>query len=228
MKGEKNAKTNYENCLYCFDSCFCHWYGLAILFEMMFIDKKIVEDSDEEIIEEVRRHPIVLMAPLFKVFVGFIIVVLIFIIFKATLFFSIAFFAWFIFGGIYGIYHYYIWKKDAYIITDSRIIIREQKSFFSKEVSEANLGDITDVVYKVKGFWATLFNFGTIKVQTASSDPLKLVNVPKPYKTQKMILDLRDMYKEANSSEMSARELLDKLEKANQIEQEQPNKREIN
>jgi len=190
----------------------------------MFIDKKIAQESDEEIIEEIRRHPIVLMAPFFKIFVGFIIVVLIFIIFKATAIFSIAFFSWFIFGGIYGIYHYFIWKKDAYIITDSRIIVREQKSFFSKEVSEANLGDITDVIYKVKGFWATLFNFGTIKVQTASSDPLKLIKVPKPYKIQKIILDLRDMYKEATNSEMSARELLDKLEKANQIEKQDSNK----
>lgn len=153
---------------------------------------KIAPESDEEVIEELRRHPIALIGPFFKVFVGLVMVVLIFIIFKASWIFSLSFFVWLIFGGIYALYHYYIWRRDAYIITDSRIIVREQQSFFSKQVSETNFKEITDVTYKVKGFWATFFNFGTVYVQTASSDPLKLTNIKKPGKIQKLILDLRE------------------------------------
>jgi len=191
LKGGENVQADNENSLYCSDSCFCDWYGFAVLF-MTIINKKIATESDEEIIEEVRRHPIVLIKSFFWVFIGFVIVVLIFIIFKASGIFSLAFFLWLIFGGIYGLYHYYIWRRDAYILTDSRVIIREQESFFSKRVSEAKYDDITDVTYRVKGFFATLFNFGTVMVQTPSSDPLKLVNIAKPNKIQKLILDLRN------------------------------------
>ena len=183
------------------------------------MNPKIAQESDEEIIEEVRRHPIVLAGPLSKVFVGFIIVVLIFAIFGASGIFSFFFFIWLIFGGIYTIYHYYIWKRDAYILTDSRIIIREQKTFFSKQVSEASLGNITDVTYKIKGIWATFFNYGTVRAETASSDPLKLINVAKPHKIQKLMLDLRERYLEATSQEMTAKELLGRLEEAKEINQ---------
>lgn len=157
----------------------------------MIINRKIAIESGEEIVEEVRRHPVALARPFFWVLIGFLAVIIIFIIFKASGIFSFAFFLWLIFGGIYGFYHYYIWQRDAYILTDSRVIIREQESFFSKKVSEAKYDDITDVTYQVKGFFATLFNFGTVFVQTPSSDPLRLVNIGKPNKIQKIILDLR-------------------------------------
>ena len=160
----------------------------------MTIKNKITQESDEEIIEEVRQHPIMLFGPLAKVFLGFVIVVLIFFIFGASLIFSLAFFIWLIFGGIYAFYHYYIWRKDTYILTDSRVIIKEQNTFFSKQVSEATLSNITDVTYKIKGVWATIFNYGTVRAETASADPLKLKNVAKPHKIQKLMLDLKERY----------------------------------
>lgn len=179
---------------------------------MNIMNKRVAEESDEEIIEEVRQHPIMLFGPFSKLFVGFIIVVLIFIIFKASFIFSIAFFIWVIFGGIYAFYHYYIWKKDKYILTDSRIIVKEQKTLFSKQVSEANLNNITDVTYNIKGIWATFFNYGTVEAETASSDPLKLKNVAKPHKIQELILDLRKRNFEATNHEITARELLNRPE----------------
>ena len=187
------------------------------------MNAKIAQESDEEIIEEIRQHSIVLAAPFFKVFVGFVIVVFIFLTFGAGFIFSLAFFAWVIFGGIYTFYHYFIWRKDKYILTNSRIIIKEQKTFFSKQVSEAKLEDITDVTYKVKGFWATIFNYGIVKVQTASSDPLKLVNVAKPHKIQNLMLDLRDRYLEATNKEITARELLNHLEETKDIKKDNEN-----
>ncbi|MCX6811202.1 MAG: PH domain-containing protein [Candidatus Berkelbacteria bacterium] len=184
------------------------------------MNKRVAEESDEEIIEEVRQHPIMLAGPMFKVFVGFVIVVFIFLIFNASFVFSLAFFAWVIFGGIYTFYHYFIWRKDKYILTNSRIIIKEQKTFFSKQVSEAKLEDITDVTYKVKGFWATIFNYGTVRAETASSDPLKLKNVAHPHKIQNLMLDLRDRYLEATNKEMTARELLNHLEETKDIKKD--------
>jgi len=155
---------------------------------------KIALESDEEIIEERRKHPIVLFGPFFKIFLAFLLVILIFFLFGASIAFSIAFFLWLIFGGIFGFYHYHIWHRDHYILTNSRLIIKEQQTFFSREVREANLDEITDVTYHIKGFWATLFNFGTVRAETASADALKLAKISHPAKMQKLILELRSRY----------------------------------
>lgn len=173
---------------------------------------KIIEE-DEEIIEELRRHPVVLFLPFFKVFIGFLIVVIIFLVSSASIFFSVAFFIWLIFGGLYLVYYYYIWRRDAYLITEGRIVIREQKGFFSKSVSEAAYSNIVDVTHEVRGFVPTLLNFGTVRVQTASSDPLELAMIPKPQRVQTLIQDLREKYGKTNHEEMSARELVEEIEK---------------
>jgi hypothetical protein len=69
--------------------------------------------------------------------------------------------------------------------------------------------------------WATFFNYGTVRAETASSDPLKLVNVAKPHKIQKVMLDLRERYLEATGNEdMTAKELLSRLEEAKEIKKE--------
>lgn len=220
MKGISDAQANKKNHFYYFGYSFCYWFNYPFLFTIKNMNHKIAQESDEEIVEELRRHPIILINPLSKVFFGFIIVILIFALFGASGIFSIFFFIWLIFGGLYSIYHYYIWKKDAYILTDSRIIIREQVTFFSKQVREAGLKDITDVTYKVKGFWATLFNFGTVRAETASSDALKLVDISKPHKVQKLILDLREKYLKTDQEEMTARELISKLENSKEIKKD--------
>jgi len=170
-------------------------------------------EEDEEIIEELRRHPIVLFSPFSKVFVGFLVVVIIFLVSGASSFFSLAFFIWLIFGGLYFFYYYYVWRKDAYIITEEKIVIREQRGFFSKSISEAAFSDIVDVTHEIKGFIPTLFNFGTVRVQTASSDPLELAMIPKPQSTQSLIQDLREKLGKSNNKEMSARELIEEIEK---------------
>lgn len=151
----------------------------------------VVKEEKEEIVEVLRAHPCVLFSPTFKIILGFVIVIVVFFVAGASWIFSLFFFLWLIAGGTYFFYYWYAWKKDAYIISEGGITVREQTGIFTKHVSKADFGDITDATYTVSGFAASLFNFGNVEIQTASSDPLILKKVAKPHKVQKLILELK-------------------------------------
>ncbi|MEK7120803.1 MAG: PH domain-containing protein [Patescibacteria group bacterium] len=68
---------------------------------------------------------------------------------------------------------FYIWTDyylDVWIITNRRIIDIEQKGFFNREVSSFRMDRLQDITISVEGFIATIFGFGNINVETASSD----------------------------------------------------------
>jgi uncharacterized membrane protein YdbT with pleckstrin-like domain len=56
---------------------------------------------------------------------------------------------------------------DVWIATDKRIIDIEQKGFFNREVSQCRYEQVQDVTVDVRGFIATILDFGDIHVQTA-------------------------------------------------------------
>ncbi len=58
---------------------------------------------------------------------------------------------------------------DIVILTNERIVEVEQKVLFGRSISELHLIDIQDVTSQTKGFLETLFNFGTVSVQTAGT-----------------------------------------------------------
>lgn len=62
--------------------------------------------------------------------------------------------------------HYYL---DLWVITDRRIILVDQVSFFNRNVSIFRLERMQDIEYKITGILATLLNFGTLKAQTAGA-----------------------------------------------------------
>lgn len=76
-----------------------------------------------------------------------------------------------------GIFYLYIWLfmffsfvdyyLDVWIVTNERIINIEMKGLFSRTASEQKLYRVQDVTSEIKGFFATVFNFGTVYIQTA-------------------------------------------------------------
>lgn len=62
--------------------------------------------------------------------------------------------------------HYFL---DLWVITDRRIIVIEQFSFFNRKVSNFRLERLQDIKVTIKGLIPTLLNFGTIRAQTASA-----------------------------------------------------------
>lgn len=56
---------------------------------------------------------------------------------------------------------------DVWIVTNKRVINIEQKGLFSRTISEKELIRMQDITSEVKGIWETMFDFGTVFLQTA-------------------------------------------------------------
>lgn len=59
---------------------------------------------------------------------------------------------------------------DVWIVTNKRVISIEQKGLFSRQVSEKDLGRMQDITAEVEGFWATIFGYGDVHIQTAGEE----------------------------------------------------------
>lgn len=102
----------------------------------------------------------------------------------------------FILSFAYVFHNYYL---SLQIVTSKRLIDIDQRGIFNREVNELPIEKIEDVTYKQKSFFATIFNYGTVSVQTAA-DSLPpespgaighggfiFENVPSPAKIQSII-----------------------------------------
>lgn len=91
---------------------------------------------------------------------------------------------------LYGFIDYYL---DIYIITNKRIVDIKQNGFFKREISELNLRQVQDVKASVNGFFATLFHYGEVDIQTAGErENFNFKAIPHPYRISKVIIDLHE------------------------------------
>ena len=72
-----------------------------------------------------------------------------------------------------------LWHFSYYMITNQRLRQVRQKGFFTKTVVDLDLDKIQSSSFGVHGMFATMFNYGTILVQTGAGD-LILSAVSKP------------------------------------------------
>jgi hypothetical protein len=78
----------------------------------------------------------------------------------------------------YAFYYFLIWFYDVYIITNIRLVSVSKKGLFHSDYSEVEYGDVTNVTYQVHGFFATLFQYGTVMV--TGPEIMQLTNLPDP------------------------------------------------
>jgi len=83
------------------------------------------------------------------------------------------------------------WFFNVGIITDERIIDIDFHGVIYKEVTETQLPKVEDVTAKSGGFFASVFNYGNIFIQTAGTElNIEFDNVPKPAEVTKIINNL--------------------------------------
>lgn len=91
------------------------------------------------------------------------------------------------------------WYFDVFIITEKRVVDIDFNNLLDKKFSEAKLSMIQDVTSKVSGVAQTMFNYGTIHIQTAAEiSYITFDKVPHPEKIIK-ILQLLRAKKEINT-----------------------------
>lgn len=87
--------------------------------------------------------------------------------------------------GIIFLRVWYLWSRSFFFITSLRVIAVEQKGLFSREVREAYFEDICYVSAKIKGFWQSLFKYGSVLVQTEGE--MWLLDIERPEEVKEFL-----------------------------------------
>lgn len=101
--------------------------------------------------------------------------------------------AWYLVSFAFAFEKFLSWYFDVFIITDERIIDISFNNLLDKKFSEAKISMVQDVTSRVIGVIPTMFNYGTVFIQTAAEvAEIHFENVPNPEKIIKVLQILRD------------------------------------
>jgi len=152
------------------------------------------QKEEEEIILTLRKHPITLV-PIF---------------FNSLVFFTLIFFSNFVtaqflrpvqvvYINVFFIFFSFIylwiqivnWYFTVGIITNKQVIDVDFNAILFHNVTRTDMSHIEDVTIKISGFFASIFDFGDIHVQTAGSEiNTEFLDIPHPAKAAHIIQNL--------------------------------------
>jgi membrane protein YdbS with pleckstrin-like domain len=74
------------------------------------------------------------------------------------------------------------WRNDRYIIRPDEFVMMKKLPFgFEESVGVIKMFNVQDVAAEKLGFWANIFNFGTVTISAAGKgEPLKFTNISRP------------------------------------------------
>lgn len=83
------------------------------------------------------------------------------------------------------------WFFNVNIITSKRIVDMDFFSLLRRNVSDAPLRNIEDITFTTHGLLSTIFDFGTVSIQTAAETrEFEFEDVPNPQHVQDILSDL--------------------------------------
>ncbi len=159
------------------------------------------QEKGEEVVLLLRRHPFVALMPASTLTTVGVITALIFLAFYSYLaqtpYFELVLFL----GSLYYLllwlmifYKLTMYTLNTVIVTDRRIIERDQNSFFDRKVSELHIYRIQDITVSTKGIIPTMLHYGDIVVQTAASEKeFTFHEMPNPEEVKNSIMRVVSM-----------------------------------
>lgn len=147
----------------------------------MHLGELIKQKSYERIEYRIRRHPITFVPILFMFIVLLLVPVILYFVISSifpNLFLGplsrpmlVLLGSTYLLGMYLFFYGQFIdYYLDLWIVTNDRIVDIEQHNLFSRSITELDLFRIQDVTVEMHGFFATILDYGTISVKTASSN----------------------------------------------------------
>ena len=98
---------------------------------------------------------------------------------------------WFLFTLGFAFERFINWFFTVHIITSKRVVDMDFDSILHRNISEAPLRNIEDITFTVAGALQTIFNYGTVSVQTAAEQrEIEFVQISNPSKIQDILSDL--------------------------------------
>lgn len=147
--------------------------------------------TNEEVMLLVRAHPVTQLPWILNGFFLFILLILLNFIFSSYL--STSQILYINVSSVVFILSYYWFKFLSYffnagLLTQQRIIDIDFHAVIYKEVTEAQIKNVEDITAKSGGYFASLFNYGNVYVQTAGAHVnIEFDNAPRPADIVKII-----------------------------------------
>lgn len=155
------------------------------------------EHDGEEIILLLRAHPIT-NAPWILIAILLLLIPLVIFPFLGVLGLPVGpgaglafFLLWYLGSFTYAFLNFLSWYFNVGIITNERVVDIDWNSITNREVTMALISKIQDVTPKQIGVLFSIFDFGSIFVQTAGTEPnIEFLNVPHPQLVARKIQEL--------------------------------------
>ncbi len=154
-----------------------------------------IQAENEQIILMLRQHPITQV----KWFFVIAVLLLLPFLFGTSRIFNFlpvsyrfaGVLGWYLLSAGFAIETFLKWFFRVFIITDERIIDVDFISMMNKDVSTTKIDKIEDVTSLTSGFLSSMFDYGTIIIQTAATkQELMFESVPHPSKVTALLNDL--------------------------------------
>jgi len=166
-------------------------------------------EDDEVVVDIVRRHWIGLIYILIAAFIGLLAVLAVVLLSMGDIrsstssesFSLIAGLAVLVLGmvGFMMLLIIYIYRKSQLILTDRSLVEIVQRGLFNRKVSRLSMSNVEDVTCEQKGLLPTMFNYGTLTVQTAGEkDNFIFAFCPKPNQYAEEMLEARQKYADSH------------------------------
>jgi hypothetical protein len=156
------------------------------------------QETGEKVVMILRKHIFVVFLALSGFFIACLVPILAFVIFYSYIvkggylgLFLFSSSLWYMLFWI-AIFHFLtIYTLNVVIITDRRVIHRNQRGFFNQKVSELHAYRIQDVSTHTHGIIETVLRFGDVVVQTAASEKqFTFHQLPNPEKIKDTIMQM--------------------------------------
>lgn len=99
--------------------------------------------------------------------------------------------AFYLFALVFFLTQFVDYFLDVWMVTNERILDIQLNGLFARTVAETRLFRVQDVTSDVKGFFATMFNYGNVYVQTAGNkERFVFRNIPNPVYIAQQITQL--------------------------------------
>jgi len=171
-------------------------------------DLKSSEDllePGEQLVVVVKKHPIGIVGIYLEALVGLLVVFGLFLAIAPDFFNSLSNQAYKILVGviIFGLailifflfVATYVYRQSRLLVTDRSLVQILQKSLFIRKISRLSMSNVEDVSAEERGILSTIFNYGTIVIQTAGTlDNFIFPYCPNPPKYADLIIEARQRY----------------------------------
>lgn len=165
------------------------------------------QQADEQVLLLLRRHPITqlrwILIVIVMAFLPFLFESIGLLSFFPARFHFAAGVGWYLLLLGFSLESFLTWFYNVYLVTDERVVDVDFYNLLYKNISSAKIDNIEDISSEAGGLLSSIFNFGTVRIQTAGTAPeFEFDDVPQPAKVTAF---LNEMLLEEEREELEGR-----------------------